>query len=228
MFTSLLVGALGAGMQGLNSIKDNVLNNYYARKNASKEFRRTVDLNMENEYNKPVNQMARLKEAELNPNLVYGSGATTLAASTHGAPRSNESWQGVKAGFVDTINAYQDMRQKDAMTENVKAQTETLNRRVAMEERRLEAELINANNEAHLKGIQYGIMNNQLRVAREQADQSRLRSIIMRKSLPYELEDMAKSYNSKGFWRGWNNFWDNGIGTPIHSVSPFVGKFGGK
>lgn len=127
MFTSLLVGALGAGMQGLNSIKDNVLNNYYARKNASKEFRRTVDLwNMENEYNKPVNQMARLKEAGLNPNMVYGGGATTLAASTHGAPRSNESWQGVKAGFMDTINAYQDMRQKDATTENLKAQNELL------------------------------------------------------------------------------------------------------
>ncbi len=127
MFTSLLVGALGAGMQGLNSIKDNVLNNYYARKNASKEFRRTVDLwNMENEYNKPVNQMARLKEAKLNPNMVYDGGATTLAASTHGAPRSNESWQGVKAGFMDTINAYQDLRQKDAMTENLKIQNELL------------------------------------------------------------------------------------------------------
>lgn len=153
MFTSLLVGALGAGMQGLNSIKDNVLNNYYARKNASKEFRRTVDLwNLENEYNKPVNQMARLKEAGLNPNMVYGGGATTLAASTHGAPRSNESWQGVKAGFMDTINAYQDMRQKDAMTENLKAQNELIRSQGREAEARAD---IAAHNASLLRGTDY-------------------------------------------------------------------------
>ncbi len=128
-FLGGLVGSAG-GSSLLDFVKDtatNYINNYYARKNASKEFQRNVDLwNLENEYNKPVNQMARLKEAGLNPNLVYGSGATTLAASTHGAPRSTESWQGVKAGFMDTINAYQDLRQKDATTENLKIQNELL------------------------------------------------------------------------------------------------------
>lgn len=47
----------------------------------------------ENEYNNPLNQMARLKAAGLNPNLVYGNGAgqTTSAPSpnlTSGAPSS--------------------------------------------------------------------------------------------------------------------------------------------
>ena len=47
----------------------------------------------ENEYNNPLNQMARLKAAGLNPNLVYGNGAgqSTAAPSpslTSGAPSS--------------------------------------------------------------------------------------------------------------------------------------------
>jgi len=37
---------------------------------------------MQNEYNSPLNQMKRLKEAGLNPNLMYGKGtvgnATTM------------------------------------------------------------------------------------------------------------------------------------------------------
>ena len=36
--------------------------------------------NRENAYNLPTAQMARLKAAGLNPNLVYGSGAQTTSA----------------------------------------------------------------------------------------------------------------------------------------------------
>jgi hypothetical protein len=42
--------------------------------------------NMQNEYNSPVAQMQRLKEAGLNPNLVYDKGATTTASSLPSAP----------------------------------------------------------------------------------------------------------------------------------------------
>lgn len=38
--------------------------------------------NRENDYNKPINQMSRLREGGLNPNLVYGNGADTRAASS--------------------------------------------------------------------------------------------------------------------------------------------------
>lgn len=38
--------------------------------------------NRENEYNHPTAQMSRLKQAGLNPNLVYGSGTQTTSASS--------------------------------------------------------------------------------------------------------------------------------------------------
>lgn len=41
---------------------------------------------MQNEYNLPVNQMRRLKDAGLNPNLVYDKGASTTASSLPSAP----------------------------------------------------------------------------------------------------------------------------------------------
>lgn len=37
-----------------------------------------ADWTMQNEYNSPTSQMARLREAGLNPNLVYGNGAGGL------------------------------------------------------------------------------------------------------------------------------------------------------
>lgn len=46
------------------------------------------DWNMQNAYNDPSAQMARLKEAGLNPNLVYGNGAT--AQSSQG-PRGSSA-----------------------------------------------------------------------------------------------------------------------------------------
>lgn len=47
------------------------------------------DWEMQNEYNSPRAQMERLKEAGLNPNLVYGNGATATGGDVRGtAPAS--------------------------------------------------------------------------------------------------------------------------------------------
>lgn len=52
------------------------------------QFSKNVDMwNKQNEYNSPSSQMSRLKEAGLNPNLVYGDGAvgnTTSSAPEYG------------------------------------------------------------------------------------------------------------------------------------------------
>ena len=77
--------------------------------------------NRENEYNKPINQMARLKEAGLNPNLVYGNGAQSVSASS---PRASSAGAGGLSSLVSSIlsiaNVYHDLKQKDASTEQIK------------------------------------------------------------------------------------------------------------
>lgn len=57
---------------------------------AELEFKRNKEMwQMQNKYNSPVEQMSRLRQAGLNPNLVYGSGAvgnTTSNAPNYKAP----------------------------------------------------------------------------------------------------------------------------------------------
>ena len=76
-FLKNALGAVGLGSQiGLSTgaeLSNTFLNNYYSKKNTKKAYERDLAFwNMQNEYNTPENQMARLKEAGLNPNLIYG------------------------------------------------------------------------------------------------------------------------------------------------------------
>ena len=41
---------------------------------------------MQNEYNTPANQMKRLQDAGLNPNLIYGSGSANTGIAGGVAP----------------------------------------------------------------------------------------------------------------------------------------------
>jgi hypothetical protein len=81
---------------------------------------------MQNEYNLPKNQMARLKEAGLNPALVYGGGATTIAQSV-GTPSSlgytDKPYQIPEGAIGDTLGNIQSMKtnplQKSILQENL-------------------------------------------------------------------------------------------------------------
>lgn len=47
--------------------------------------------NAQNEYNLPVNQVARLKEAGINPNLAFGSAASAMGSNVPSPPHYSES-----------------------------------------------------------------------------------------------------------------------------------------
>lgn len=119
MSSASLVGGLGTGLLGIGL---NAWQNYDNRKATSKANDYNFGMwQAENEYNKPINQMARLSEAGLNPNLVYGGGATTLSARSQGAHEAVQR----APDILGAVGAYQDIKQKDAMTENTKATTAT-------------------------------------------------------------------------------------------------------
>lgn len=88
------------------------------------------DWALQNEYNHPSNQMARLREAGLNPNLVYGKGADAQG----GVVRSSnvQGWQ-PKAPQVDfggvareSLSMYYDNQVKQAQIDNLKTQNTVL------------------------------------------------------------------------------------------------------
>lgn len=88
-----------------------------------------ADWDKQNEYNSPSSQMARLKAAGLNPNLVYGHGAD---AQSQGAPRStaSPSWnpKAPEASFSTgaALSMYYDIKMKKATLDNMEIQNKIL------------------------------------------------------------------------------------------------------
>lgn len=85
------------------------------------------DWEMQNAYNSPAAQMQRLKDAGLNPHLVYGNGANATSGQM---PRSsdapNVSLDALKfEGSAPMLSQYYDTQVKQAQTDNLKAQTVT-------------------------------------------------------------------------------------------------------
>lgn len=81
------------------------------------------DWNMQNAYNSPEAQMARLKAANLNPNLVYGQGATATAS---GQPRAAQATQGTAQSpdfnvSPQSLFAGVDLQTRHANLDNLKA-----------------------------------------------------------------------------------------------------------
>jgi len=87
--------------------------------------------NRQNAYNNPTNQMARLKNAGLNPNLIYGPGKATGNTSgqmpTYNAPRQEYNYKNPFQGNI--VGTYQDINQKSAQIDNIKEQTDLLDQK---------------------------------------------------------------------------------------------------
>lgn len=85
------------------------------------------DWNRTNEYNNPKAQMQRLKDAGLNPNLVYGNGAEGNAT---GMPRATSSGQWTpKAPQFDAdsvIGPYYNTQIQKAQVENLRANNQLI------------------------------------------------------------------------------------------------------
>lgn len=91
-----------------------------------------ADFTKQNEYNSPTSQMARLRDAGLNPHLVYGNGAATEAsAGVKSAdtgsynPRVN-NYEGIATGTQSALEAYFDTQLKTQQVDNLKKQNTVL------------------------------------------------------------------------------------------------------
>ena len=130
---SLAGSMIGANAQRQANIQNMQLakyqNNWQTAEN-EKAYARSVEMwNMQNRYNSPTAQMSRLRQAGLNPNLVYGSGVTGNSAGS--APQyqpakiqraTMEPYRGWNLGLSDAASMYMAMRQNKAQVENMEAQ----------------------------------------------------------------------------------------------------------
>lgn len=111
--------------------------------------------NLQNEYNLPSAQMERLNQAGLNPNLVYGDGATTLAASVGSG--ASASAQQAKIPDLDILGSYLNLRQQKENIDLTRAQWDL----TRTQDREKEANIENIEADTELKEYQKNLLNSQ-------------------------------------------------------------------
>lgn len=97
------------------------------------------DFHMQNQFNDPKQQMTRLRQAGLNPNLVYGKGAETTAASIRGSSPTNQKQEAQKntfdpsmiGGFSNALAQHADLTIKQAQTDNLNTQNALMSANMA-------------------------------------------------------------------------------------------------
>lgn len=132
------VGAAGQIGQAVANRKADKRANQYAidaqnRANAENER----FWNLQNDYNSPNAQMQRLKQAGLNPNLIYGNGATTQAgsvAASKAAPQRSTSNAGAFSQVASTIG-------QALQNDNLRAQNTLLVQNAALTQAKTASEL---------------------------------------------------------------------------------------
>lgn len=153
-----------------------------------------ADWNMMNDYNSPVAQMQRFRDAKLNPNLIYGQG-------THGnaAPVRNvdaDSWRPNPAqydfsGVGDSLSRYFDIRLKEAQTDNVRENTN-----VAVQEGLLKAANIASVSQSTAKSeFELGLAK-QLRANVVDASAENLRKLKQENTIMLNADERAAAMHS--------------------------------
>lgn len=107
---SALGGIFSGAQQHNTSMSALALQNKYNRQMADLAWQRNLDMwNRQNAYNSPKEQVARLKEAGLNPNLMYVSGSASTGnasnAPTYDSPTSELSRYNGDYGIQQAANA---------------------------------------------------------------------------------------------------------------------------
>lgn len=96
-------------------------------------------MDKQNEYNKPINQMARLREAGLNPNLVYGNGNAIIASSgASGGAMANITPSSGEFDVLGKMSIQKAMEKENAQIDNIEANTDSVTQDIDNKKQELE------------------------------------------------------------------------------------------
>lgn len=130
--TTLALGGIGSSLIG-------GLTSLFGSKSQFKEQQKLINLqyqknleqwNRENEYNAPKAQMQRLRDAGLNPNLVYGNGnntaGTAASSPSYGLAEApniiGEIGKVMQYNMMQTLNMMQQIQQTQAKVDTMESQ----------------------------------------------------------------------------------------------------------
>lgn len=138
----LLAGMVGASAVGstissYGNYRQQQLANQANRQLADLEWERNKEMwHMQNEYNTPASQMQRYRDAGLNPNLMYQQGTPGNASSS--PTYSRPTMQAARMAEFNTniapmLQTYADLNVKQAQVNNIKAQTDLIDKQIITE-----------------------------------------------------------------------------------------------
>lgn len=144
-----LLGGFGSSAINNQAVKDTNKTNMeiakyqaqFSQEENEKAYQRSLNMwNLQNEYNSPTQQMARLRSAGLNPNLVYGNGVTGNSAGStpqyepakFNAP-TMQAYRGWNLGISDAISQFLAYRSNKAQIDNMEAQNSLIRQQTATE-----------------------------------------------------------------------------------------------
>lgn len=113
-------GTLATGLTNEAQMKYNDLQYERQRKDA------LADWTMQNQYNSPSAQMARFKDAGLNPNLIYGNMTNSPAIRSSEMSNAKLAPTNYGGAIAEGLQNYQDTAFKIAQTDNLKKQNDVL------------------------------------------------------------------------------------------------------
>lgn len=158
---------LSTGLAMSDMIGDSVMANSANAKSKRAVMTQYMLSNMlmdkQNEYNKPINQMARLREAGLNPNLVYGDGGATIASASGGNPSAPDITPASGTfGIIGKMQALQQMKQSEANISETEARTAAIDENMAIKKQELDLRTKELNAQVQLIGKRLGLTDAQI------------------------------------------------------------------
>lgn len=110
-------------------------NREFAKEQSELAYERGLDMwNRANEYNKPVAQMGRLKEAGLNPNLIYGNVSNMPAVKSPEYQPAKSELSINRFSAPTAIQTFQQARMNEAQIKQMELQNELLSQKTKSEQ----------------------------------------------------------------------------------------------
>lgn len=161
-------GGLGSILAGLGNIATTIIQNKGTKKR--EQDRRNYDLEQwkrVNAYNHPLEQMRRLKEAGLNPNLIYGSSPGSAVGNAGAIAAGQQPDYSVR----NPVTSFMDTRVKQAQSNNLKSQSNlnTANAMKSIEQSGLAKSQANSINK---------LLAGQLEIQQEQIKQAKIDTFL--------------------------------------------------
>ena len=129
------VSKVGNAASGLFNIGSTLIQNNAQKKAQAREFRNNKEMwNLANQYNTPEMQMSRLRDAGLNPHLVYGNGSVTGNTSTQTPKYQAPQLQRMPLENIsplEILSTFADLKQKSAMADKAQSESTWIDKQIA-------------------------------------------------------------------------------------------------